>query len=75
MNWFNLLIDKYGMDRITLLISLTSVLFTAVFILVNDEFAKFIIANMYEVVTNIFGSSYFNSHDFLLYLYDFSRLL
>ena len=39
-----------------LLISLTSVLFTAVFILVNDEFAKFIIT--YEVVTNIFGSSY-----------------
>ena len=58
MNWFNLLIDKYGMDRITLLISLTSVLFTAVFILVNDQFAKFIIANMYEVITNIFGSAY-----------------
>ena len=52
------LIYKYSIDGVTLFVSVSSVLVTAIFILSDEEFAKTFIQNTYEHITNIFGSSY-----------------
>ena len=54
----NKTLDKYSIDRVTLLISLSIVFLTALFILSDEEFAKLTIENTYALVTSIFGSSY-----------------
>ena len=54
----NKTLDKYSIDRVTLLISLSIVFFTALFILSDEEFAKLTIENTYALVTSVFGSSY-----------------
>ena len=52
------LIYKYSIDGVTLFVSVSAVLVTAIFILSDEEFAKTFIQNTYEHITNIFGSSY-----------------
>ena len=52
------LIYKYSIDGVTLFVSVSSVLVTAIFILSDEEFAKTFIQITYEHITNIFGSSY-----------------
>ena len=54
----NKTLDKYSIDRVTLLISLSIVFLTALFILSDEEFAKLTIENTYALVTSVFGSSY-----------------
>ena len=58
MNYFQNLFEEYGIDKTTLLISFLSVLFTALFILVDENFAKKTIESLYHLITAIFGSSY-----------------
>ena len=58
MNKLNRLLEAYSVDKVTLIISLISVILTAAFILIDEEFAKFAFQNAYEVITSNFGSSY-----------------
>ena len=58
MNKLNRLLEAYSIDKVTLIISLISVILTAAFILIDEEFAKFAFQNAYEVITSNFGSSY-----------------
>ncbi len=51
-------LDRLGVDKITLSISLLSVFFITTFILYDAEFAKSSIALLYKSIVEIFGSSY-----------------
>ena len=51
-------LDKLGVDKITLSISLFSVLFIAIFILYDAEFAKRTIDLSYKSIVNAFGPTY-----------------
>ena len=58
MGVLNRHLDKLGVDRITLSISLFSVLFIATFILYDAEFAKRTIDLSYKSIVSVFGPSY-----------------
>ena len=58
MNSAQNLLEKYSIDRTTLAISFLSVIFTAGFILIDENFAKYSIDLTYQLITRIFGSSY-----------------
>jgi len=58
MEVINRQLDKLGVDKITLSISLFSVLFIATFILYDAEFAKRTIDLSYKSIVNIFGPTY-----------------
>ncbi len=58
MNSLQNLLEKYSIDRTTLAISFLSVIFTAGFILIDENFAKYSIDLAYQLITRIFGSSY-----------------
>ncbi|MFL2701635.1 MAG: hypothetical protein EVA52_00100 [Gammaproteobacteria bacterium] len=58
MEALNRQLDKLGVDKITLSISLFSVLFIATFILYDAEFAKRTIDLSYKSIVSVFGPSY-----------------
>jgi len=58
MEVINRQLDKLGVDKITLSISLFSVLFIATFILYDAEFAKRTIDLSYKSIVNVFGPTY-----------------
>jgi len=58
MEVVNRQLDKLGVDKITLSISLFSVLFIATFILYDAEFAKRTIDLSYKSIVNVFGPTY-----------------
>ena len=58
MGVLNRQLDKLGVDKITLSISLFSVLFIATFILYDAEFAKRTIDLSYKSIVSVFGPSY-----------------
>ena len=58
MEVVNKQLDKLGVDKITLSISLFSVLFIATFILYDAEFAKRTIDLSYKSIVNVFGPTY-----------------
>ena len=58
MNRIDEFIREYSIDRTTLIISILSVLITAIFILIDADFAKISIEKTYAFITQIFGSSY-----------------
>jgi len=58
MEVVNRQLDKLGVDKITLSISLFSVLFIAAFILYDAEFAKRTIDLSYKSIVSVFGPSY-----------------
>ena len=58
MNRIDELIKAYSIDRTTLIISILSVLTTAIFILIDPDLAKLSIESTYAFITQIFGSSY-----------------
>ena len=58
MDALNRQLDRLGVDKITLSISLLSVFFIATFILYDAEFAKNSIDLLYKSIVEIFGSSY-----------------
>ena len=58
MEVVNRQLDKLGVDKITLSISLFSVLFIATFILYDAEFAKKAIDLSYKSIVSVFGPSY-----------------
>ena len=58
MGTLNKQLDKLGVDKITLSISLFSVLFIATFILYDAEFAKRTIDLSYKSIVSVFGPSY-----------------
>ena len=58
MEALNRQLDKLGVDKITLSISLFSVLFIATFILYDAEFAKRTIDLSYKSIVNVFGPTY-----------------
>jgi len=58
MEALNYRLNKLGVDKITLFISLFSVLFIATFILYDAEFAKRTIDLTYQSIVNVFGPSY-----------------
>ena len=58
MEVLNRQLDKLGVDKITLSISLFSVLFIATFILYDAEFAKRTIDLSYKSIVSVFGPSY-----------------
>ena len=58
MEAINRQLDKLGVDKITLSISLFSVLFIATFILYDAEFAKRTIDLSYKSIVNVFGPTY-----------------
>jgi BCCT family betaine/carnitine transporter len=58
MEVVNRKLDKLGVDKITLSISLFSVLFIASFILYDAEFAKRTIDLSYKSIVSVFGPSY-----------------
>ena len=58
MGALNRQLDKLGVDKITLSISLFSVLFIATFILYDAEFAKRTIDLSYKSIVNVFGPTY-----------------
>jgi len=58
MELINRQLDKLGVDKITLSISLFSVLFIATFILYDAEFAKRTIDLSYKSIVNVFGPTY-----------------
>ena len=58
MEVINRQLDNLGVDKITLSISLFSVLFIATFILYDAEFAKRIIDLSYKSIVNVFGPTY-----------------
>jgi len=58
MEVVNRQLDKLGVDKITLSISLFSVLFVATFILYDAEFAKRTIDLSYKSIVNVFGPTY-----------------
>ena len=58
MEVLNRQLDKLGVDKITLSISLFSVLFIATFILYDAEFAKKAIDLSYKSIVSVFGPSY-----------------
>ena len=51
-------LDKLGVDKITLSISLFSVLFIATFITYDTQFAQKIIDQSYQSIVSVFGPSY-----------------
>ena len=58
MNRIDEFIREYSIDRTTLITSILSVLITAIFILIDADFAKISIEKTYAFITQIFGSSY-----------------
>ena len=58
MEVINRQLDKLGVDKVTLSISLFSVLFIATFILYDAEFAKRTIDLSYKSIVNVFGPTY-----------------
>ncbi len=58
MEVVNRQLDRLGVDKITLSISLFSVLFIATFILYDAEFAKRTIDLSYKSIVNVFGPTY-----------------
>ncbi len=58
MEVLNRQLDKLGVDKITLSISLFSVLFIATFILYDADFAKRAIDLSYKSIVSVFGPSY-----------------
>ena len=58
MEVINRQLNKLGVDKITLSISLFSVLFIATFILYDAEFAKRTIDLSYKSIVNVFGPTY-----------------
>ena len=58
MNNIQNTIKSYGIDSITLFISVLSVLLTAGFILWDSNLAKYLIDHTYSLIVDIFGSSY-----------------
>ena len=51
-------LDNYSVDKVTLIISILSVLVTSFFILINPELAKLTIKNTYDFISYFFGPSY-----------------
>ena len=58
MKEINSQLDKLGVDKITLSISLFSVLFIATFITYDTQFAQKIIDQSYQYIVSVFGPSY-----------------
>ena len=58
MELFQKLIKSYGIDKITFLISFSTVIGIASFILLNTDLAKTIIGQIYSLVVDYFGSYY-----------------
>ena len=58
MKEINSQLDKLGVDKITLSISLFSVLFIATFITYDTQFAQKIIDQSYQSIVSVFGPSY-----------------
>ena len=58
MNKINRTLEDYSIDKITLAISIISIISIAAFILIDGEFAKLFIQNTYKKITSIFGSTY-----------------
>ena len=58
MNKINRTLEDYSIDKITLAISIMSIISIAAFILIDSEFAKLFIQNAYKKITSIFGSTY-----------------
>ena len=54
MNSVQNLLEKYSIDRTTLAISFLSAIFTAGFILIDENFAKYSIDLTYQLITRIF---------------------
>ena len=55
---FQKLIKSYGIDKITFLVSFSTVIGIAGFILLNTDLAKTIIGQIYSFVVDYFGSYY-----------------